>query len=282
MSKLFLTIKPYIHLMRLDKPIGLFLLLWPTLWGLWFASRGFPDYSILIIFVLGVILMRSAGCVINDFVDRKWDAHVQRTKNRPLATGKISAFSALILFVVLCVCALGLVLFLNALTIQLAFLAVAIIIFYPFMKRFTYLPQLGLGAAFAWSIPMAFAAVTNTVPGEAWLLFFATLLWPVIYDTQYAMVDQDDDIKIGIKSTAILWGKYTKFVIGALQILFIWMLIWVGLLVNLKITFYIALIGASLLFYYQLFLINDHDRTKCFRAFLNNNWVGFLIFLGFL
>lgn len=274
--------KEYLYLMRLNKPIGILLLLWPTLWALWLASDGQPDFQIVAIFVAGVILMRSAGCVINDFVDRKFDAHVERTRERPLATGKVSARAALILFVVLCLCAFLLVLQLNQLTILLAVIGAGLAVFYPFMKRFTHLPQFGLGVAFAWGVPMAFAAVANTVSTHAWLVFLAAAIWPIIYDTMYAMVDRPDDINIGVKSTAILFDQYDKDIIGGLQLLFLWLMIWVGIIFQLKWPYFLSLYIAALLFGYQLWLIKEGDRTKCFKAFINNHWVGLVIFLGIL
>lgn len=274
--------KQYIYLVRLNKPIGILLLLWPTLWALWLASSGKPDYRIVCIFVLGVILTRSAGCIINDFADRKWDAHVERTRERPLATGKIKPFAALVLFGLLCLLAFLLVLMLNPLTIMLAFVGVGLMIFYPFMKRFTHLPQLGLGLAYAWGVPMAFAAQTDAVPKGAWLVFVAAAVWPVIYDTMYAMVDRSDDLKVGIKSTAILFGKYDRALIGILQLVFFGLLVWMGQVFKLNGLYFLSLGFVAVLFGYQLWLIKDCDRKQCFKAFLNNHWVGFLVFLGIL
>ncbi len=276
----FEKIKQYIYLMRLNKPIGILLLLWPTLWALWLASLGKPNVSIVIIFILGVILMRSAGCVINDYADRNFDRHVLRTRERPLATGKITGKEAWILFSILMACAFLLVLLLNPLTILLAFVGALLTMIYPFMKRFTNLPQVGLSLAYSWGVPMAFAAETNTVPLAAWMLFFTAIVWPVIFDTFYAMVDRDDDVKIGIKSTAILFGKNDKLMIGVLQMLFLLSLIMVGYIFNLNAFYFLSLLIAALLFLYQQVLIKNRDREQCFKAFLNNHWVGLVIFLG--
>lgn len=276
----FEKIKQYIYLMRLNKPIGILLLLWPTLWALWLASNGKPNIPIVIIFILGVILMRSAGCVINDYADRNFDRHVLRTRERPLATGKITGKEAWILFSILMACAFLLVLLLNPLTILLAFVGALLTMIYPFMKRFTNLPQVGLSLAYSWGVPMAFAAETNTVPLAAWMLFFTAIVWPVIFDTFYAMVDRDDDVKIGIKSTAILFGKNDKLMIGALQMLFLLSLIMVGYIFNLNAFYFLSLLIAALLFLYQQILIKNRDREQCFKAFLNNHWVGLVIFLG--
>lgn len=278
----FAHLKHYALLMRLHKPIGIFLLLWPTLWALWLASHDQPNGLIAIIFVLGVVLMRSAGCVMNDIADRHFDGHVERTRQRPLAAGKVSLFEAFVLFAVLLCAAFILVLQLNTLTIELAFVGAALAIIYPFMKRFTHLPQLGLGVAFAWGVPMVFAAQLNTVPWQAWLVFLAAALWPVIYDTMYAMVDQQDDVKIGIKSTAILFGTLTQGVLAGLQILFLLLLIFIGIVFKLSIYYFFSLIFMLLLCGYQQWLIRENDRENCFKAFLNNNWVGLIILLGMM
>lgn len=272
----------YACLMRLNKPIGIFLLLWPTLWALWLASAGWPDHKILFIFVTGVVLMRSAGCVMNDFADRNFDGHVERTRERPLASGKVSAVEALILFGFLCLLAFFLVLLCNSLTILLAFVGCGLAMIYPFLKRVTHLPQLGLSVAFMWGVLMAFAAVTGSIDAIACGVFFTATLWPIIYDTIYAMVDREEDIKIGIKSTAILFGKYDKFIIALLQLIFLTMLVGIGILFQLKIIFYVSLGFVACLFVYQQWLIRDRDREKCFQAFLNNNWVGVIIFMGIL
>lgn len=268
--------------MRLDKPIGTLLLLWPTLWALWLAGNGKPNKNIVIIFILGVIIMRSAGCIINDIADRHVDKFVERTRQRPLATQEISVHSAIILFSLLCIFAFLLVIQLNMLTIGLAFIGLLLTIIYPFMKRFTHLPQIGLGFAFAWGVPMAFAAELQAVPISAWALFFVAALWPIIYDTIYAMVDRADDMKIGVKSTAILFGRQTPLIIAILQLIWIISLIGVGLLFSLQWPYFISVGLASALFIYQLWLIYEADRLNCFKAFLNNQWIGMIIFLGVL
>jgi 4-hydroxybenzoate polyprenyltransferase len=271
----------YTQLMRLNRPIGILLLLWPTLWALWIASKGHPDKLILGIFILGTILMRSAGCVINDIADRHFDGKVARTKNRPLATGEVNVKEALSIFFMLCFFALILVLFLNPLCLLLALFGVLVTIIYPFMKRYTHLPQLVLGLAFAWGVPMAFAAQTNTIPLIAWCLFVSALIWPIIYDTMYALTDKSDDLKIGIKSTAILFGQKNNLILGVLQILLATLLFFIGLNLALNFLFNIFLIIAISFMIYQQFLIKDYDPKNCFKAFLNNNWFGFAIFLGF-
>lgn len=270
----------YAQLMRLHKPIGILLLLWPTLWSLWLAAGGFPRWDLLGIFTLGVILMRSAGCVINDYADRKIDGHVARTRDRPLATGAVSSRETLGLFVVLCLLAFGLVLLTNTLTVQLAVGGVLLAVCYPFMKRHTHLPQIVLGAAFAWSIPMAFAAQRGTLNQELWLVYLAVVLWTVVYDTFYAMVDRDDDRRIGVKSTAILFGEQDRVITGFLQGLTIYSLILVGGRFELGKIYYASLAIAAGFFVYQQFLIRFRERHACFKAFLNNHWVGMVIFLG--
>ena len=270
----------FIQLARLDKPIGILLLLWPTLWALWIAAQGFPQLHLLIIFVLGVVLMRTAGCIVNDYADRNLDGQVERTRNRPLATGKVSSKEALIFAVMTTSLAFVLVLFTNFFTILLSFGAVVLAAIYPFMKRYTYLPQVVLGATFAWSIPMAFAAQTNSLSKAVWLLYASTLLWIVAYDTIYAMVDREDDIKAGIKSTAILFGDADKIIIGLLQVAALIPLLLLGHQLQLSFWFYLGLLAAAGLFLYQQYLIKDRDKEQCFKAFLNNNWVGIVIFLG--
>ena len=272
------TIIAYLHLMRLHKPIGLYLVLWPTLWALWLAAKGIPSLNVLIVFVVGVVLMRSAGCVINDFADRKIDGDVKRTKDRPIVTGLISPKHALVLFAVLCVFAFLLVLTMNTLTIYLSVGAVVLAAIYPFMKRYTYLPQVFLGAAFAWAVPMAYAAETNSLPSIVWLIYMATLVWTVAYDTMYAMVDRDDDLKIGVKSTAILFGSSDRAVIAFLQVLVVLTLCIIGQQEKLGQYFYLGVVVSSVLFVYQQHLIRHRDRDACFKAFLNNNWVGFVLF----
>ncbi len=273
-------LEAYAQLMRIDRPIGTLLLLWPTYWALWIANEGMPPWSILIIFTLGIFVMRAAGCVINDYADRNFDGHVERTRNRPLAAGKIPAKHALILFAVLGLIAFGLVLLTNAFTVALSVGGLALAACYPFMKRHTHLPQLVLGAAFSWGIPMAFSASLNELPATAWLIFTADLLWTVVYDTQYAMVDREDDLKIGIKSTAILFGEQDKMIIGCLQGLTLLSLIVVANRFELGFAFYMSLAVAAALFMYQQVLIRGRERQACFQAFLSNNYVGAAIFLG--
>lgn len=272
----------YFQLMRLDKPIGIYLLLWPTLWALWIAGEGHASTSNVIIFILGVIIMRSAGCVINDYADRHVDEHVERTQHRPLAQKLISEKQALGLFAGLCASAFVLVLFTNAFTVYLSFGGLALAGLYPFMKRYTHLPQVVLGAAFAWAVPMAFAAEQNTLPDVVWLIYAATLTWTVAYDTQYAMVDRDDDIKIGIKSTAILFGDADKLMIGLLQAMTILSFIMIGSNIQASWPYYASVLVASILFMYHQWLIKDRDREKCFQAFLHNHWVGAVLFTGLL
>lgn len=270
----------YVHLARLHKPIGIYLVLWPTLWSLWFAAEGIPDLDVLFVFVLGVVLMRSAGCVINDFADRKIDGDVERTKDRPLVTGLISTKEALVFFSVLCLCAFLLVMLMNKLTIYLSLGGVVLASIYPFMKRYTYLPQVFLGAAFAWAVPMAFAAQTNSLPNIIWLIYMATLIWTVAYDTMYAMVDRDDDLKIGVKSTAILFGNSDRAIIAFLQVLVVLTLCIIGAQAKLGEFYYLGVVVTSVLFVYQQHLIRHRDRDACFKAFLNNNWVGMALFLA--
>lgn len=270
----------YSLLMRFDKPIGIYLLMWPTLWALWIAGQGNPDGHILVVFILGVILMRASGCVINDYADRHIDGHVSRTRHRPIASGKITPREAKILFFVLCLLAFFLVLTTNTLTISLAFVAVILAAAYPFTKRYTYMPQAFLGLAFGWAVPMAFAAQSNDVPIIAWLLLIATVLWATAYDTIYAMVDREDDIRIGVKSTAILFGEADTVIIGMMQFLFIITLWVVGSKLGLGMFYYLGLFAAIGLAAYQQFLIKDRIPEQCFKAFLNNNWIGMVIFIG--
>nr|WP_246872046.1 4-hydroxybenzoate octaprenyltransferase [Pantoea ananatis] len=272
----------YIRLMRIDKPIGALLLLWPTLWALWLAKMAVPPLHILAVFVAGVFVMRAAGCVINDYADRKVDGHVERTKHRPLASGAVTAKEAKYLFVVLGLIAFALVLSMNLMTIMLSVVGLALAWVYPFMKRYTHLPQVVLGAAFGWAIPMAWSAVSESLPLVCWLVFLANICWTVAYDTQYAMVDRDDDLKIGVKSTAILFGRYDKFIIGLLQLATLVLMAWVGMILDLNGAFYWTLLLAGGLFVYQQKLIAERDRQACFRAFLNNNYVGLVLFLGVL
>ncbi|WP_300175629.1 4-hydroxybenzoate octaprenyltransferase [uncultured Aliivibrio sp.] len=268
------------QLTRMNRPIGSLLLLWPTLWALFLAADGLPDWHVLIVFVLGVLFMRSAGCVINDFADRKVDGHVKRTANRPLPSGLISSKEALILFAVLVLCSFLLVLTMNTLTIMLSGIGIVLAVAYPFMKRVTYLPQFVLGLAFSWAIPMAYAAESNQVPPEAWLLFVINALWTIAYDTQYAMVDRDDDLKIGIKSTAILFGRFDKLIIGLLQLSVLTLLIILGTQLALSSVYYWGVLAAAGFFVYQQWLIKGRERDACFKAFLNNNYVGGLVFIA--
>lgn len=268
------------RLMRTDKPIGALLLLWPTLWALWVATPGVPPLWILLVFVAGVWLMRAAGCVVNDYADRKFDGHVKRTANRPLPSGAVTENEARTLFVVLVLLAFALVLTLNMMTILLSVAALALAWVYPFMKRYTHLPQVVLGAAFGWSIPMAFAAVSESVPLSCWIMFLANILWAVAYDTQYAMVDRDDDVKIGIKSTAILFGRFDTLIIGILQVAVMVLMASIGWLNGLSWVYYATVLIAGGLFVYQQVLIAGRERDACFKAFMNNNYVGLVLFLG--
>lgn len=270
----------FMRLTRLDRPIGTWLLMWPTLAALWLAGDGLPTRHNLIIFIAGVYVMRAAGCVINDYADRHLDAHVKRTHDRPLATGRISAREALILFGALLAIAFMLVCFTNTFTIMLSFGAAALAASYPFMKRYTHLPQVVLGAAFGWSIPMAFGAEQGHVPAVAWWLFFANIVWTLVYDTWYAMVDRDDDLKIGIKSTAVLFGRMDLVIQGALQVLMLMLLAVVGRLAGLDGFYWAALIAIAVVFVYQQRLCRTRTREGCFQAFLNNHWVGVLLFAG--
>jgi 4-hydroxybenzoate polyprenyltransferase len=272
--------KPFLELMRLNKPVGIYLLLWPTLWALWIAAKGIPDFSVLIIFTLGVVFMRSAGCVINDYADRNVDGHVSRTIGRPLVTGAVSSKQALILFFGLLTASFVLVLFTNTLTIQLSFAGAALAAIYPFMKRHTHLPQIFLGATFSWAIPMAFAAQANELPKFVWLIYMANLSWTVAYDTMYAMVDRDDDIKIGIKSTAILFADADKVMIAILQGITIFCLFLLGSELSLNVFYYLGLMVAIGLMTYQQWLIRARDKTGCFAGFINSHWVGVAVWFG--
>ena len=270
----------YVQLTRLDKPIGIFLLLWPTLIALWIAAEGWPEPLVLFVFVMGVILMRSAGCAINDYADREIDGKVRRTKQRPLASGKITEKETLLVFSLLGITAFLLVLLMNELTIWMSLGGILLAASYPFMKRYHYLPQVHLGAAFGWSAPMAYAAQANELTAVTWLIFLATILWATAYDTMYAMVDYDDDIKIGVKSTAILFGNQDKLIIAAIQILLILNLILIGHRAELNGFYYLGVAAASLFAIYQQYLIKDRERELCFKAFLNNNWFGMAVFAG--
>jgi 4-hydroxybenzoate polyprenyltransferase len=255
-------------------------LLWPTLWGLWIAGEGGPDLSLLLIFVAGTVLMRSAGCAINDYADRDIDPHVQRTRDRPLAARKIRPGEAIVVFLLLSLSAFGLVLLTNKLTIQLSFIGLALAAIYPFTKRHTYMPQVVLGAAFGWAVPMAFAAQTGTVPIIGWLLFVATVLWTTAYDTMYAMVDRDDDIKIGVKSTAILFGEGDVPIIMLLQSMVLFALLLVGQRLGLSAVYYCSLVAVFALIAYQYFLLRHRQRDECFKAFLSNHYLGMIVFIG--
>lgn len=271
----------YLVLMRLDRPIGALLLLWPTWWALWFAANDFPPPGALVIFTLGVFVMRSAGCVINDYADHGWlDAHVERTAGRPMAAGRVGKKEALALFGGLLAFAFVLVLFTNALTVKLSFVGAALAAIYPFTKRVTHLAQVVLGAAFGWSVPMAFAAVTGGVPALGWLLFLANVLWSTVYDTQYAMVDRDEDIRVGAKSTAILFGDADRAIVGVLMATFLLAMILAGTRAALHWPYFAGLAASAGLFGYQQWLMRDRSREHCFAAFRNNNWVGFALWLG--
>jgi 4-hydroxybenzoate polyprenyltransferase len=273
----------YLVLMRMDRPVGALLLLWPTWWALWFAAGDFPPIGALIIFTFGVFVMRSAGCVINDYADHEWlDAHVERTRGRPMATGRVTRHEALLLFGALLALAFVLVLFTNKLTIELSFVGAALAAVYPFTKRVTHLAQVVLGAAFGWSIPMAFAAVTNSLPPLCWLLFLANVLFSTIYDTEYAMVDREDDIRVGAKSTAILFADADRTIIGVLMATFLFAMLLAGSRISLHWPYFVSLAVAAGLFGWQQWLIRDRSRAHCFAAFRNNNWVGLALWLGLL
>lgn len=270
----------YLRLSRMDRPIGTLLLMWPCLMALWFAAGGMPDIKVLVIFVIGVVVMRACGCVINDYADRNLDAHVERTQSRPLASGEISSKEALIVFVVMALFAFCLVLLLNPLVVKLSVVGIILTIIYPFTKRYTNMPQMFLGTVWSWSIPMAYAAQTGTVPAEAWWLFAANWCWTVAYDTMYAMVDRDDDLKVGIKSTAILFGKYDRQIIAAFQFAALACFIIAGLIAERGVIYgggILAFIGFAL---YQQKLIFGRERAPCFKAFLNNNWAGMALFIA--
>ncbi len=270
------------RLMRFDKPIGILLLLWPTWWALLMAGEGLPAFGNVLIFTGGVVLMRAAGCVMNDIADRDFDPHVERTRERPLASGELNLKQALALFGLLMLLAFALVLMTNALTIKMAFVGAALASSYPFFKRFTHLPQVVLGIAFGWGIPMAFAAENETVPLLAWALLAVNTVWSVIYDTLYAMVDREDDLAVGIKSTAILFGRHDVLVTGILMLLMISMLAAIGAWQGLSWPWFVSIFVATILFARQLYTVRDRGRDDCFRAFLNNNWVGAILFLGLL
>lgn len=278
MSAKHSVLQPYLRLMRLDRPIGILLLMWPTLSALWIAAEGLPDLTVLMVFVLGVIIMRSAGCAINDFADREVDGDVWRTEGRPLATGELQARDAIMVFALLALAAFGLVLLLNTMTIMLSLVAVFLAATYPFMKRYTYLPQIYLGMAFGWAIPMAFTAQTGTLPVIAWLLFMANIIWTTVYDTFYAMADREDDLKIGVKSTAILFGDDDRVIQGILQVAYLLVMVLIGQQLELSAVYYLGLVIVAALFIYQQFLSRQREPKACLKAFLNNNWVGLVIF----
>lgn len=274
------TFLGYWQLMRVDKPVGIYLLLWPTIWALLIAAEGLPGWHMGIVFIAGVVVMRSAGCVINDYADRHFDGHVARTAQRPLITGQVSAKQALTVFALLLLLAFALVLTLNWQTIAMSFVALCLAAIYPFMKRYTYLPQFFLGAAFSFAIPMVFMAINQHVPLHAWALFVANLLWTVAYDTQYAMVDRDDDLQVGIKSTAILFGSYDRLLIGLLQLATLAIFVVIALQLALSWPVYLALVLSAVLFIQQQWHIRHRHRQGCFRAFLHNHYVGLVIALG--
>jgi 4-hydroxybenzoate polyprenyltransferase len=285
-APLLRRLQSYARLTRLNRPIGIGLLLWPTLWALWVAARALPgaaqlpSLQLLLVFIAGTVVMRSAGCVINDFADRDIDPHVKRTKGRPLASRQVSPYEALALFGALVLLALWLVTRLDERTVWFSFIGAALTVSYPFTKRFFPLPQFYLGAAFGWAVPMAFVATLGDVTRTGWLMFIVTLLWAGVYDTQYAMVDRDDDMKLGVQSTAIAFGDMDKFLIGAMQLMVLVGLALIGRASALTWPFYLSLLAAALLFAWQQWLIRARDREGCFKAFLNNNWVGLVVLAG--
>jgi len=277
---LLAQVRNYGRLMRVDKPVGIWLLLWPTLWALWLAAEGHPNQGLFVVFVFGVFIMRSAGCVLNDFVDRKIDPYVERTRSRPIASGAVAPLEALTLFAALSLIAVGLATMLNRPAQLLAIVAAALTIVYPFIKRFVSIPQFILGAAFGWAVPMAFAAQTGAVPQLAWIVFGAALIWAVIYDTFYAMVDRDDDRKLGVKSTALLFGDADLFVIGGLQLVMLLALVFIGTSAALGFWYYLSVaISAALMGYHQ-WLARDRQASGCFAAFLHNHYIGLVVFIG--
>lgn len=273
-------LRNYAKLMRLDKPIGIWLLLWPTLWALWLAGDGAPDQGLFVIFVLGVVVMRSAGCVLNDYADRKIDPYVERTRSRPIASGAVAPLEALTLFAALALIAVGLASMLNELAQLLAIIAAVLTIAYPFVKRFLSIPQFVLGAAFGWAVPMAFAAQTGETPELAWLVFGTAMIWAVIYDTFYAMVDRDDDKKLGVKSTAILFGEADLFVIAGLQATMLVALLLIGYRAELGFWYYLSVLLAGCLMAWHQWLARDRQAAGCFAAFLHNHLIGMVIFIG--
>jgi len=273
-------LRTYGKLMRVDKPIGIWLLLWPTLWALWLAGEGTPDQGLFVVFVLGVFIMRSAGCVLNDYVDRKIDPYVERTRTRPIASGRVTPTEALILFVALSLIAIGLATMLNRPAQMLAIVAGGLTVAYPFVKRFVSIPQFVLGAAFGWAIPMAFAAQTGEIPELAWLVFGTAVIWAVIYDTFYAMVDREDDLKVGVKSTAILFGEVDIFIIAGLQLLMLVALVLIGYRANLSLWYFASVLIAGMMMAYHLWLARDRQPESCFSAFLHNHYIGMTVFIG--
>lgn len=273
-------LRNYARLMRLDKPIGIWLLLWPTLWALWLAGEGHPDPGVFVVFMLGVIIMRSAGCVLNDYADRNIDPYVERTRNRPIASGAVAPMEALTLFVALALIAIGITAMLNRPAQILALVAAALTVIYPFIKRFVSIPQFVLGAAFGWAVPMAFAAQTGEASQLGWLVFGSALIWATIYDTFYAMVDRDDDRKVGVKSTAILFGDADLFVVGGLQALMLLTFMFIGKMADLGFWYYASVVVAAGLMAYHQWLARDRSKDGCFRAFLNNHYIGLVVFVG--
>ena len=273
-------LQQYYLLMRMDRPIGTWLLLWPTFWALWIAAEGIPDFDIMAVFALGVFIMRSAGCVINDYADRNIDKHIERTKNRPITSGKVSPKEALGLFSFCIAIAFFLVLFLNIYTILLSIVALLLAAIYPFMKRYTHYPQIILGMAFSWAIPMGFAAQLNHIPEVAWILYLVTIFWIVSYDTMYAMADREEDLKIGVKSTAIIFADNDKLIIAMLQVIFTLGMYAVAWMVQGGLFFYLGITASIVLSVFQQYLIRNRDPKPCFQAFLNNHWLGLLIFIG--
>lgn len=273
-------INAYERLMRLDKPIGILLLLWPTLWGLFMAAKGVPSSQIVLIFVTGVVLMRSAGCVINDVADRKFDGHVKRTKTRPIVSGEVSVKEAVLLAMGLSLSAFALVCFLNQKTIMLSFVALFLAITYPLTKRFLAIPQAYLGIAFGFAIPMAYAAVTDQVPVQAWLLMLANIFWSIAYDTEYAMVDREDDMKIDIQSSAIFFGRYDVVAVMVCYLLMLLIFVYVGDQMQFGLYYYIGLLVTAFLVAWQYVMIQRREKAECFKAFLANNWIGLSLTLA--
>ncbi len=273
-------LRNYGKLMRVDKPIGIWLLLWPTMWSLWLAGEGTPDQALFVVFALGVVVMRSAGCVLNDYVDRKIDPYVERTRTRPIASGAVAPMEALILFAALSLTAIGLATMLNRQAQLLAIVAGGLTVLYPFVKRYVSVPQFILGAAFGWAVPMAFAAQTGETPELAWLVFGTAMIWAVIYDTFYAMVDREDDLKVGVKSTAILFGEVDLFVIAGLQLLMLIALTLIGYRAGLSVWFYLSVGVAALMMAWHLWLARERQSAGCFAAFLHNHYIGMVVFIG--